>query len=153
MPDVARQRVSFGTRGSASGRQAAVSNGEPEVRAARSDSNSPQAFEGRRPRGATGRFMNRLDLSMRAVSVQWLMGSLGAIAALLTALSIPIGYAVIGYLNGSETLSVKAEVSGRARRAFHRRRPFELACRCCRAGPALGPRDSDARARPAAHQG
>ena len=144
MPDVARQRVSFGTRGSASGRQAAVSNGEPEVRAARSDSNSPQAFEGRRPRGATGRFMNRLDLSMRAVSVQWLMGSLGAIAALLTALSIPIGYAVIGYLNGSETLSVKAEVSGARVEHFIAANPSGWRADAAGLALALGPRDSDA---------
>ena len=82
MPDVARQRVSFGTRGPAPRRPVAAATASRRRRAVRSDGYSPQASERRRPRGATGRFMNRLDLSMRAVSVQWLVGSLGAIAAL-----------------------------------------------------------------------
>ena len=111
MPDVARKRLSFGTRSPAARRTVAATFSESDARSARSDSHLLLGFERRRPRGATGRFMHRLDLSMRAVSVQWLIGSLGAIAALVTALSIPIGYAFIGYINRSETLSIRAEVN------------------------------------------
>ena len=104
MPDVARKRVSFGTRGPVARRPVSASYNEADTRVARPD--IPQGFERRRPRGATGRFMNRLDLSMRAVSVQWLVGSLGAIAALLTALSIPVGYALVSHIGSARTLSV-----------------------------------------------
>ena len=140
MPDVARQRVSFGTRGPVPRRAVAASYSESETRAGKSDKYFPQCSERRRSRGATGRFMNRLDLSMRAVSGRWLIGSLGAIAALVTALSIPIGYALIGYLNGAETLSVKADVSAARAESFIATSPSDWRLDAGELGRAIGPR-------------
>ena len=115
--------------------------GEPETRVVRSDEYLPQASERRRPRGATGRFMNRLDLSMRAVSVRWLVGSLGAIAALAHGSLDPVGYAVIGYLNGAETLSVKADLSAARPSSFIATRPADWRADAGELARALEPRD------------
>ena len=84
MPDVARQRVSLSAR-----RPTAADSGEPEPRIVRSVQYLGSASAPRRSRGATTRFMNRLDLSLRAASAWWLAGLLGALAALAVAVSIP----------------------------------------------------------------
>jgi diguanylate cyclase (GGDEF)-like protein len=48
---------------------------------------------------------------MRSVSVRRLVGTLGALLALATALVIPIGYGIIDYWKDSETLAYKADLS------------------------------------------
>jgi len=87
--------------------------------------------------------MHRLDLSMRAVSVQWLLGSLGAIATLLVALSIPAAYVLIGYVGGAQTLSVKAEVTAARAETYIHSRPSDWHNKNGDLGKAIEPRADD----------
>jgi diguanylate cyclase (GGDEF)-like protein/PAS domain S-box-containing protein len=49
--------------------------------------------------------------SLRPRSARNLVGGLGAIVAIVTALSIPIGYCIIGYLKEADALTYKAELT------------------------------------------
>jgi hypothetical protein len=51
--------------------------------------------------------LTKLAISMRSVSVRRLVGALGSMLALATALLIPVGYGVIDYWTGAETLAFK----------------------------------------------
>jgi PAS domain-containing protein len=53
----------------------------------------------------------KLVISMRSVSVRRLVGTLGALLALATALLIPVGYGIIDYWKDSEALAYKADLS------------------------------------------
>ncbi len=55
--------------------------------------------------------MERLDRTMSSVSVRRVVGALGGLVALLTALSLPAGYAAISYWKDTQALALRAERS------------------------------------------
>jgi diguanylate cyclase (GGDEF)-like protein len=61
--------------------------------------------------GRTGRLANRQGQSVRPNSPRRLVSVLGAIVAVTTALSVPIGYCIIGYLKEADALTYKAELT------------------------------------------
>ena len=56
-------------------------------------------------------FARRLGQSLRPSSPRNLVSGLGAIVAVTTALSVPIGYCIIGYLKEADALTYKAELT------------------------------------------
>ena len=65
----------------------------------------------RRAARRAGRLAHRLGQSLRPNSPRNLVSGLGAVVAVITALSIPIGYCIIGYLKEADALTYKAELT------------------------------------------
>jgi PAS domain-containing protein len=112
MPDVARQRVSSDARVPSPRGEAERGYSTTEAGIdSRSGQTSSYFPKPGKFRDAMSLFMGRLDRSMKSVSVRRVVGALGAMVALFTALSIPAGYAVICYWKDAGALSVKADLS------------------------------------------
>src|SRR5581483_9817977 len=112
MPDVARQRASLENGGSV----APGAHKVPSQPREKGNRGAPRrgwlrTFAPARLLYGASAAMRRLDLAMRSVSVRRVVGVLGAGVALLTALSIPAGYALISYWKDAETLSLRANQS------------------------------------------
>ena len=111
MPDVARKRVSSVTEVLAPRSLTASNHGDAMPDTDGSGANCLPALEPVRLHSVAGLLMARLDRAMRSVSLRRLVGVLGAVVALMTALSYPVGYGIIGYWKGAELLSFKADLS------------------------------------------
>ncbi len=110
MPDVARKRVSFDTGVSAARDSAAFLGGASTHKSGVASGPRPRwvpELQHHRPLAPVA----RLDRSMRSVSMRRLVGALGSLVALATALLIPIGYGMIDYWKGAEALAFKADLS------------------------------------------
>src|SRR6185436_5905528 len=106
MPDVARKRLSSDVEVLAPRRSlTAPACGEANPDTEWSGGTSPSVCKPVRSHSVAGLFMARLDRAMRSVSLRRLVGALGAVVALMTALSYPVGYGIIGYWKGVELLS------------------------------------------------
>ena len=112
MPDVARKRVSFSSETIAPRQETAPVDGvaPPETGSGSSAAILPLPRPARF-RGIAALSMARLDRAMRSVSVRRLVGVLGAVVALMTALAYPVGYGVIGYWKVAALLSFKADLA------------------------------------------
>jgi diguanylate cyclase (GGDEF)-like protein/PAS domain S-box-containing protein len=103
MLNVGRQRIAAGAHGVAAGEASDSAVGDSPCVAA------PRAWWRRNP-FARIRVMPRLAQS-RPLPVRNLVTLLGGIIALVTALSIPIGYGIIGHFKEAQSLTYKAELT------------------------------------------
>jgi diguanylate cyclase (GGDEF)-like protein len=109
MPDVARQRMSSNAESVAQRDTAGIADNAAAGNAATASSRSGRLAQSwpSRPIGP----LVSLVVSMRSVSVRRLVGTLGAMLALATALLIPIGYGVMDYWKDAQALAYKADLS------------------------------------------
>ena len=108
MPDVAPARSSIDADAAANSPPVATGSADKE-KATGVSSVSIQPKTGLRH--LLGRWEAKLEAAMRLGTVRRLVRVLGAIVALATALSIPVGLAIVGHLKEAERLSLRAELA------------------------------------------
>jgi hypothetical protein len=108
MPDVASPRSSIDADAAANSPSVATGSADQEKAAWVSSARAqPKTGLGR----LLGRWEAKLEAAMRLGTVRRLVRVLGAIVALATALSIPVGLAIVGHLKEAERLSLRAELA------------------------------------------